>query len=268
MQHNTTIWEAMGQPNALEVGQANEWLSFVLMSCGQYRVTSFCLFLVTLETSADECDSFPSVHVRLVHPPHLPRRLLARQALRTLPAHLATDRRSDTQWGLHQRGSLVLHFLCPVMVRLATRFGVERRGARTGRWRKGTELVHEAGRERQRDDSGGEGADRDDEEGEGGEEEGRGWGGRGGVDALRRGGGSLQVCSSFSVFFFLSICWLALESLVCYLSFVLHPPLRCTPFLPSISFRPPMPVRPHSLARFRSVHFFTRRPHLSAWLLP
>ena len=33
--HNTTIWEAMGQPNAMEVGEANEWLSFVLMSCGE-----------------------------------------------------------------------------------------------------------------------------------------------------------------------------------------------------------------------------------------
>ncbi|KAL7412045.1 hypothetical protein BDY24DRAFT_118424 [Mrakia frigida] len=34
--HNTTIWEAMGQPNAQEVGEANEWMSFVLMSCGWF----------------------------------------------------------------------------------------------------------------------------------------------------------------------------------------------------------------------------------------
>lgn len=41
--HNTTIWEAMGQPNAQEVGEANEWMSFVLMSCGE---SSFLLHFV------------------------------------------------------------------------------------------------------------------------------------------------------------------------------------------------------------------------------
>lgn len=86
--HNTTVWEAMGEPNAMEVGEANEWLSFVLMSCGESldlssfppRVLDVFVFLRSFVSLTSSSLGFLSF--RMVHPAYKSRRLLASQAIR------------------------------------------------------------------------------------------------------------------------------------------------------------------------------------------